>query len=222
VSRYLHAWAGTRNAWALDLPSRPRHLLIFVFLLICIGVPSSAPAQPDSTRQAILREKGLPPNHTPRKALWRALAVPGWGQYYNRQYFKIPLVYAGLAGFTSAVVYTNDQYLLYRHAALWKQSQDRVDQGLADENQYPGFSDEYQQISEQVGGEIRANVLRQQRDKYRRYRDLSVIGIGLYYALSVLDAYVSAHLLTFDVGEDLSMRVHPSPHGVTTQLRWRF
>lgn len=191
-------------------------------MLVCAGGPSLATAQPDSTRRAILKEKGLPPGHTPRKALWRAIAVPGWGQYYNRQYFKIPIVYAGLASVTAAIVYTNNRYLLYRHAALWKQSQDRVEQGLIEENQYPSFSDEYQMIRDQVGGEIRANLLRQQRDKFRRYRDLSVIGVGLFHALSVLDAYVSAHLLTFDVGEDLSMRIQPSASGITTRLRWRF
>lgn len=146
--------------------------------------------------------------------------LPGWGQYYNRQYYKIPLVYAGLAGFAAAIVYTNDRYLLYRHAALWKQSERERAQG--EENEYPQFRDEYLMLRNRIGGEIDANVLRQERDKYRRYRDLSVVGLGLYYALSVLDAYVSAHLLTFDVGEDLSMRVQPSMQGMTAQLRWRF
>lgn len=187
--------------------------MLVALLFVGLGRPSPAVAQPDSVRQEILRAKGLPPDHTPERALWRALALPGWGQYYNRQYFKIPLVYAGLAGLAAGIVYTNDRVVLYRHAALYRQ----------DPGAYPQFEEEYRMIAEQAGGDIDAGTLRDTRDRFKRYRDLSAIGVGLYYALSVLDAYVSAHLLTFDVGEDLSMRVHPSAQGgVTTQLRLRF
>lgn len=183
------------------------------------GLVLAAPAvaQPDSTRQTILQEKGLPPNHTPRRALWRALAAPGWGQLYNRQYYKMPFVYAGLAGFGAGIVYSNNQYLLYRRAALYKSNEG------ADPNPYAQFEDAYREVEAEAGGEIRANVLRQQRDKFRRYRDLSVVGLGLYYALTVLDAYVSAQLLSFDVGEELSVRVQPVHRGmVSAHLRWRF
>ncbi len=160
-----------------------------------------------------MQERGLPLDHTPRKALWRAFALPGWGQWYNRQYYKIPIAYAGLGGFTAAILTTNQRYLRYRHAALFKLSQERG------ENAYLQFEDEYQRIRSEVGGEVSSSVLRQERDRFRRLRDLSVIGLGLYYGLTVLDAYVSAHLLTFDVGEDLSMQVLPVPGGVTAALR---
>jgi hypothetical protein len=176
-----------------------------------LGLTDPAVAQPDSTRRAILRAKGLPPDHTPRGAVWRALAAPGWGQLYNRQYYKMPFVYAGLAGFTAAIIYSNDRYLLYRRAALFRGTED-----------YPQYEDEYRQVVSQIGGEVEASVLRRQRDTFRRYRDLSVVGVGLYYALSVLDAYVSAQLLTFDVGDNLSMRAYPAERGVTTRIRWRF
>lgn len=185
--------------------------LLALFIGASSGLTDSAAAQPDSTRRAILRAKGLPPDHTPRGAVWRALAAPGWGQLYNRQYYKMPFVYAGLAGFAAAIVYSNDRYLLYRRAALFRGTDD-----------YPQYEDEYQQVVSQIGGDVDASVLRRQRDKFRRYRDLSVVGVGLYYALSVLDAYVSAQLLTFDVGEDLSIRVHPAERGVTTRIQWRF
>ena len=41
------------------------------------------------------------------------------------------------------------------------------------------------------------------------------------YALQALDAYVSAELADFDVSEDLSLRVAPSPAGPTLGLRVR-
>lgn len=181
-----------------------------------LGALSPAAAQPDSTRRAILEAKGLPPTHTPRRALWRALAVPGWGQVYNRQYYKTPFVIAGLAGFGAAIVYSNNQYLLYRRAALFKTNEGAMP------NPYAQYEPQYRQIESNVGGEVSAAILREERDKYRRYRDLSVVGVGLYYALTVLDAYVSAQLLSFDVGENLSMRVQPSSAGVAARLQWQF
>lgn len=187
-------------------------------MLVVAGLGASSPAtgQPDSTRRAILEAKGLPADHTPRGALWRALAVPGWGQIYNRQYYKVPFAYAGLAGLGAAVVYSNNQYLLYRRAALFKANED------ATPNPYAQYESQYQQIENEVGGAVRASILREERDKFRRYRDLSVVGIGLYYEFTVLDAYVSAQLLSFDVGEDLSIRVYPAGAGVAARLRWRF
>lgn len=209
----------------LTRPVRASHdswIRLLLLTLLCLGgglvalgvlSPLNASAQPDSTRRAILEERGLPPDHSPRKALWRALAVPGWGQWYNRQYYKIPFVYGGLGGITVALINTNRQYLRFRHAALFKLSQERGN------NEYPQFEDEYESIRDEVGGEVSSDVLRRERDRYRRLRDLSVIGLGLYYGLTVLDAYVSAHLLTFDVGEDLSMQIYPTPDGVSATLR---
>lgn len=195
---------------------RLRAALTTVLIIVGLGASSPATAQPDSTRRAILEAKGLPAGHTPRGALWRALAVPGWGQIYNRQYYKVPFAYAGLAGFVGAIVYSNNQYLLYRRAALFKANEDAMP------NPYVQYESQYRQIENDVGGEVRASILREERDKFRRYRDLSVVGVGLYYAFTVLDAYVSAQLLSFDVGEDLSMRVHPAGAGVAARLRWRF
>lgn len=190
--------------------------LILLFIGISFGFSAPATAQPDSTRRAILRARGLPPTHTPRRAVIRALAVPGWGQFYNRQYYKMPFVYAGLTGLGAAIAVSNDRYLLYRRAALYKQNEGTTP------NPYAQFEDEYNTLESRIGGEIRANVLRQQRDKFRRYRDLSIVGTGLFYALSVLDAYVSAHLLTFDVDQNLSIRTYPAAQGITARVRWRF
>jgi len=205
-----------RNARILTRLPHLSGLLVVVLLAVGLGAFSPAAAQPDSTRRAILEAKGLPADHTPRGALWRALAAPSWGQIYNRQYYKVPFALAGLAGFGAAIVYSNNQYLLYRRAALFKGSED------ATPNPYAQYEPQYRQIENDVGGEVRASLLREERDKFRRYRDLSVVGVGLYYAFTVLDAYVSAQLLSFDVGEDLSMRVHPAQGGIATQLRWRF
>ncbi len=179
--------------------------------LLWVAVPLSSVAQPDSVRAQVLRDRGLPPTHTPSKALWRAAALPGWGQVYNRQYFKLPFVYAGLAGIGYAVFWNNDRYLQYRHAHLFRLEQERTPEAP---NPYSQFEDEYQDIVDDVGGDLSARQLRQQRDKLRRWRDLSIVGAGLVYVLTIVDAYVSAHLLTFDVGEDLAVNIRPQGPGM--------
>lgn len=172
-------------------------------------------AQPDSVRTALLEKEGYPSDHSPRNALWRAAALPGWGQVYNRQYYKLPFVYGGLAGGGYAIYEMNRRYLLYRHANLYQIGKNRKEDEDA-KNPYGHFQDDYDEVVAQLGGAQAGSVsgrqLRTLRDKYRRWRDLSILGTGLFYALTVLDAYVSAHLLTFDVG-DVALRVRPTGGG---------
>ncbi|SHK83911.1 DUF5683 domain-containing protein [Rhodothermus profundi] len=170
--------------------------LLLAFLLFAGEAP--APRPPDST-------------HSPNGALWRALVLPGWGQIYNRQYWKVPFVYAGLGGLAALAHFLNERYLLYRHAYLY---------AIAPE-QYP----QYREAGERFRTVIeagRADLLRLQRDRYRRNRDLTYIALGLWYGLTVLDAYVHAHLYDFDVSENLQVSVFPGPNGTTMHLFWRF
>lgn len=183
-------------------------------LLLVGGMSGSVTyAQPDSTRAALLEEKGFSPDHSPRGALWRAIAVPGWGQLYNRQFVKMPFVYAGLAGGSIAVYELNRRYDLFQKANLYRIGQNRAEEEGGD-NPYQQFEDEFNQAVERLGGEeqvgtVSGRQLRDLRDQNRRWRDLSILGTGLFYALTIVDAYVSAHLLTFDVG-DVAVDVRPT------------
>ena len=139
--------------------------------------------------------------------------MPGWGQLYNRQYYKMPFVYAGLAGGGIAVYELNRRFNLFRKANLFKVGQDRAAENGGD-NPYQQFEDEFNQAVERLGGEeqvgdVSGRQLRDLRDNNRRWRDLSILGTSLFYALTVLDAYISAHLLTFDVG-DVAVDVRPT------------
>ena len=59
-------------------------------------------------------------------------------------------------------------------------------------------------------GIVSAAVLKNERDKYDKQLQFSYIGIGLAYILTAAEAYTTAHLLTFDVSDDLSMQLKPS------------
>lgn len=146
----------------------------------------------------------------------RAAVLPGWGQFYNRQYYKIPIVYAGLGGLITGVVYMNDRYLLYRHAYLYAR----------DPEAYPQYADEAAPFTRIIESG-QEDLLRRQRENFQRNRDLFVLGVGLYYGLTLLDAFVSAHLRDFDIDEDLTVQLRPTlapsgPARVAPVLTWRF
>ncbi|WP_040279079.1 DUF5683 domain-containing protein [Psychroserpens damuponensis] len=122
----------------------------------------------------------------PSKAAFYSAVLPGLGQAYNKKYWKIPLVYAAI-GIPVYLYIQNDKDLdLYRDAY---------------KRRLAGFSDDpFQNISDD--GLIRA------QQQLRRNKELALlIAIGMY-ALNIVDANVDAHLLQFNVDEDLSLRPH--------------
>ena len=151
-----------------------------------------------------LRAPGERDGRTPRGALRRALVAPGWGQLYNGQRLKAPVVWGALGSIAGAAVYADVRYLEFRRAYL----------GTVRAADYPQFQREAARYAA-----YRPDVLRAERERFRRNRDLLIVGVGLGYALQALDAYVSAHLLDFDVAETLSVTLTPTPDGPRAGLR---
>lgn len=171
-------------------------------------------AQPDT---AVARQR-----FNPRAALWRA-AVPGWGQMRNRQYYKAAIVWGGLAGFAGAILRANRRYRTYGNGYLWViRDASTINVPAAYEQDYLSLLGELGIAPEEAETDAFQNRLgglfRQQRDALRRNRDVLYIGGGVFYGLSILDAYVHAHLLDFDVGENLALSLQPAGVSAT----WRF
>lgn len=143
----------------------------------------------DSLSRKERRRSGLlPPD--PDVAVRRSLFLPGWGQAYNRSWWKVPIVYAGFGAIGFFVVDNHRQYKYHQAAAICVGDTNCTD--------YPEFS-----------GFSVSNVI-SIRDFHRRFRDLSVIIGGLWYGIQAIDAYIEAHLKPFNVNEDLSLRVKPT------------
>jgi hypothetical protein len=197
-----------------------RFLLILGAFFLLAGEAKAQATDTSSTSVEQPGENALL-NHSPRGALRRALIVPGWGQVYNRQYWKLPIVYAGIGSVTALAIGFGKQHRLYTRAYQYKAWEEKVERGEEETNLFPDYQDEYQKvISARCGGcEVNSSAIRPFRDKFRRNRDLSLFGIGLVYGLSVLDAFVNAHLLDFDVGEDLTVQVYPFAEGVAASVR---
>ncbi len=140
---------------------------------------------------------------SPQKALLFSTLVPGLGQIYNRRYWKVPIVYAGFGALGYSIWHNNDKYQQYRHAYL---SITDTDPDTNDWINYiPSGMD-----PETVDKNWMTNALNNKQLQFRRYRDMSIIGIVLFYGLTILDAYVDAQLFDFDITPDLSFRLEPT------------
>lgn len=139
----------------------------------------------------------------PKRALWLALVIPGGGQIYNRKYWKLPLIYGGFIGCIYALSWNNMMYKDYSQAYV-----DLVDSdpNTASYNKFLHLGVEINKSN----AERYKEIFRSRKDKYRRWRDLSIFVMIGVYALSVIDAYVDAELSAFDISKDLSLKVEPT------------
>jgi len=142
----------------------------------------------------------LPFQPNPKKAGLYSSIIPGLGQFYNREYWKIPMIYAGAAVAGYFFIKNLNSYNDYRMAYIGRIN-----------NPYP--SDKYVNI-------YTTSQLQQLQNDYNKYLDMTVLFSGLGYALQVLDAVTSAHLKNFDISRDISFRVLPqvTPMGAGISL----
>lgn len=111
----------------------------------------------------------------PKKATLYSAILPGAGQFYNKKYWKIPILYTGI-GITAYFMADNLKNIKRLRSEL------------------------------NAGGDPNLII---SLDKYKEWRDWSYVTFALIYALNIVDANVDAHLAHFDVGDDLSLEIHP-------------
>lgn len=129
----------------------------------------------------------------PRKATIRSAIIPGWGQAYNKKYWKIPIVYGALGTTAGIFVYNVNTYSKLRKAFTILSTGDTADYDKID----PKFKN------------LSANDLRSYRDTFRQNIDYSALFFLIFWGLNVVDATVDAHLKGFDVGNNLSLQLKP-------------
>ena len=139
----------------------------------------------------------------PKRALWLSLVIPGAGQAYNRKYWKLPIFYGGFVGCVYAMTWNNQMYHDYAQAYMDIMDNDPTTQS------YNNFLHLGATITP-ANEERYKNIFKQRKDRYRRWRDLSIFTTIAVYALSVIDAYVDASLSDFDISDDLSLHIAPT------------
>ena len=170
-------------------------ILFFVFFTQALFAQSKTDStevlsKTDST-EVLSKTDSIVLKHSPTKATLLSVVLPGAGQFYNKKYWKIPVIYAGLAGMGYLVSFNDKRYQNYKKAYAL-----RLD---GDSSSVDEFANIYSD-----------GDLKTLKDFYRRNRDLSYIVAGLIYILNILDADVDAHLFYFDVSDDLSFHLQPS------------
>ncbi len=169
----------------------------------------------DSSKTAAVTKDSIiiKPQHIPRIATQRSAMIPGWGQAYNREYWKIPIVYGVLAIPTYTFFYNNNYYKMCKfaydavYAATVPNSSGNVDTTMLP------FIDP--KVKKSDGTPLSLADYQNYRNSFRRDRDYSVFWFLIVWGLQVVDATVYAHLKNFDVSKDLSMHIQPSINPMT-------
>ncbi len=130
--------------------------------------------------------------HSPHKAVIKSLILPGSGQIYNRQYWKLPIVYGGFAGLAYSFYVAQTGYKQYLQIAQIQAVGGTVDPIYKNQN---------------------ATVI-SIKDFYHRNRDLTIIGTVAFWGIQAIDAYIAAkfqHSYTMD--NNLGFKVTPTMLG---------
>lgn len=134
---------------------------------------------------------------SPAKAAFYSAILPGLGQAYNKKYWKIPIVYGALGTGIYFYVNNNKEYNRYRDAYKRRLA------GYTDDEFY--FDSSGNQLSTP---RVSTDGLEDAQDFYSRNKEISLlVTIGIY-ALNIIDANVDAHLLQYNVDENLSLAPH--------------
>lgn len=165
-----------------------------VFFIFCISISFSLIGQElntDSIKPTIKPQS----KKGPRTASILSAIIPGAGQVYNRKYWKVPIIYAGLGGLSYVFLNSQKEYTYYRT--------NLINEADGDANTINDSG--YDQSQLQV-----------EKLRFRKYRDLSAFGLIAVYAINIIDANVDAHLKSFDVSDDLSLQFKPKPFLLTS------
>jgi hypothetical protein len=175
------------------IPNVSRSDIILCFLIILtLGLFSAISASgQDTVHKIALPDSILEKQHSPVKASLMSICLPGLGQLYNKKYWKIPIIYAGLGIMTYFIVFNSQEYSKYKNAYIESVNNDTIGQ----------YQDLVNKYTEQD--------LLSAREYYRRNLEVTCIITGVWYILNIVDAAVDAHLFTYNINEDLSLKVDP-------------
>lgn len=123
----------------------------------------------------------------PGRATIYSILLPGLGQIYNKEYWKVPIYWGCLAGSVHFLITNNRNYHRFKR--------------IHNEATNPDI--EYK-------GPISADTAVWYRDVYRRYRDYSIVALAGFYLIQILDANIFAYMHDFEVTQDLSMSIEPT------------
>lgn len=148
----------------------------------------------DSTQQTSVKDTTRKVRSNAGKASLRSAILPGLGQIYNKKYWKVPIVYGILAIPVSTFSYNSTWYKKTRFAYAARSDKDSTNDKL--------IAPELQPLA--------TASLKLYRNEFRKGMDFSILGLLVLWGLNVADAAVDGHLKSFDISDDLSIRLKPN------------
>ncbi len=185
------------------------HKILIIVILQLICIQQNIFSQDTVTIAKPVKQKFKPET---LKATMMAVSFPGLGQIYNRKLWKIPVVYAGFGALIYSAGLNSKNYNLYMKAYqdftdLIPQTQSYTRLILSDPATYdPVLHPKTYSLSTYS---YYKDAMLRMVDYYKRYRDLSYIGIAGWYLISILDANVDASLFNYDVSPNLNLTLVP-------------
>lgn len=178
-----------------------KHILVLTGLLMwCAFAKAQEPKDPEDTIIAaeeveVIATKEAYDPLRPAKAAFYAAVLPGMGQVYNKDYWKVPLVYGALGSSIYAVGWNSQRSERFR-TAYKERLAGRIDEFTVEVEGSPGefrevFSDE---------------ALIRGQNQFRRTRDLMILVSAGVYILQIIEANVDAHLSQYNVDDDLTFQ----------------
>ena len=220
----MMTWAVYSKCWIGKMCKQLLFALLFVSLAFAAtaqqpdtlkaAAADTVPAKKDTVARTsfapkIKKERIYHPDstHSPRTARIRSTILPGWGQLYNRKWWKVPIIYSGLGLLGWAIVYNQQYYNQF--LALGQIKRQYLNQppteGQPLYDKYIKYKKEYN-----LYAGLSAEVMYNAADGNRRNRELSILGVIGLWGLNIVDAYIDAKFInSFTVDNDLSMKVAP-------------
>ena len=182
----------------------------FILLIVCCNTIFAQDTAFISTQQNN-PVKNVSEGHNPKKSLILSAVLPGAGQVYNRQAWKVPIIYAGIGGMAYVCYQNYQQMKTFKDEYLY-----RVQNGTTNLEEYASYPDQ--------------NIYNMYESYNKNFQLFVIISVGLY-AVNLLDAYVFGHLYDFQINDDLSLNILPSVAPLANndlgaiasfKLTWRF
>jgi len=175
----------------INIDSCPGRVWYFIVVLIVGQLFSITVSGQQIKGDTVIPDSILEKQHSPVKAAVMSICLPGLGQVYNKKYWKVPIIYAGLGVMTYFIVTNAGNYSQYKKAYIESVNNDTTGQ--------------YQDIVNKYSSQDLLNA----REYYRRNLEMTCIITGVWYILNIVDAAVDAHLFTYNISKDISLKVDP-------------
>ena len=141
--------------------------------------------------------------HDPHKAVIHSLLIPGWGQVYNHQWWKVPFIYAGLGLLADVIIFNQKQYepnLVVAH--YYEQGQTLAT--------LPTTAKDYALFQLYQDNGVPETTVDDLVYSYDRDRDLGIFGFLGAWGIQILDAYIDAKFKqSYTMDTNFTFKVEP-------------